>query len=112
MKTKSKKAVHCPEGIMPVKVDKQTIEIFGRVTNYGLKQRFPDTLFEKMYLTALRSLIIKLARALQRIRKSLTLQLSIYEVFCYRLTVQFWIESAPESLEAIVSQKYFPIPKQ
>lgn len=90
------------------KIDRATLDTFGKLSKYGLKQDFEDKLFQEFYRTSLESLIIKLHKASKRIVKALTLRLTPAEAICLRWTIEFWDKALPNSYELAVSKKYFP----
>lgn len=90
------------------KLDRSTLDAFGRVVQWGLKQEYEDVLLNELYRTSLQSLIIKLAKAVTRIRKTLTLHLTPAEAFCYSISLHHWNQLQPGTMEYTISLPYFP----
>lgn len=72
---------------LPIKGDRNIFEIMAKVCQYGLTVVYQDKLTQMLFQDSLQSLIIKLAKALHRIRKRATVQLTMAEAFAYKNTI-------------------------
>lgn len=108
---------------MKLPLDTATIEVFGKLCKYGLKQQFEEKLFEMFYRSALESLIIKLHKASTRILKALplhkpkknklrtaTVDFTPAEALNFKWTLEFYNAERPSSYEYALSEKYFSQP--
>lgn len=89
-------------------IDLETIKAFAQIVNYNLSFVFEDKLFETFYRKVLQQLILKLARATQRITHTVTLHMNETEAICFRWAGETMLTNHPGHSSVVYFQKYFP----
>lgn len=88
-------------------LDRPTLNFFYRLSLYGMSLQFDNKLLELFYQDALQSLIQKLLRKSNHIRKALSLRLKLSEAICLFWTLEFWNAALPGTYAENILQKYF-----
>lgn len=90
------------------------ITTIALVAKYGIDSPSSDVLFNWMWQTYLKRLLIKLIAAKQKRQRQYTLSLEPGEVLCYRWAIEGWKEDKKTNYETTVSNSKVlePIIKQ
>lgn len=92
---------------MKLTIDKATIDVVGTVSLYSLNIQVEDALAQVFLHSYLRSLMVKLSKAKDRVNKKTTLHLTPAEALAYKFAVDFWNNDLPGSYEYQASMQYF-----